>query len=107
VAILIVLAIPVACWSNPYLVCDPPDPAWNITQCEVEVTRNNVTTVYPGICGIDPADPTAFRLLDLAPEPGGQYTFRARWANGAGWWSDWSDPLNAVKAGKSGNIRIK
>ena len=98
----IVLFATVACAAPSFLCTDPsPTP---IASVEVEVTFAGITTVYPGTYIVSGSD---IRLLDLSTYANGSYIFRARWADASGWWSDWSDLLNAVKSGKPGNFRIK
>jgi len=102
---LIVLAmvlLPMVACASPFLCVDPSSTP--IAFVEVEVTVAGVTTVYPGTYIISGSD---IRLLDLVGYANGSYKFRARWADAAGWWSDWSIDLNAVKSGKPGNFRIK
>ncbi len=90
------------CHASPFLVCDPsPDP---ITAVEIEVTKGGITTIYSNPYSVIGAD---VRLLDLVGYENGSYIFRARWKAANDWWSDWSDPLAAVKSGKPGNFRIK
>jgi hypothetical protein len=101
VVMMVLFITSVAC-SSPFLVCDPSPEA--ITTVEIEITRGGATTVSPGTYIITGSD---IRLYDLAGFPNGAVTFRARWADASGWWSEWSDPLNAVKSGKPGNFRIK
>ena len=83
--------------AAPWLASNP-DPA-AITQVEVEITFEGITTVVPGIYQI--VGPDA-RLLDLAGRPAGQYKFRVRWADINNWWSDYSDPFEPGKPGKAG-----
>ena len=100
-AVIFFLSVSIAC-SSPFLACDPSSDA--IAFVEIEITRDSVTTVVPGSYTVVGADA---RLYDLVGFPNGAVKFRARWAVDAGLWSDWSDPLNAVKSGKPGNFRIK
>ena len=96
--ILLLLLIPSIVLANPMLVTDLPEQP--VTTCEIEVDG----TVQPGLCIISG---TNFEWLDLAGFANGQHTFKARWQDASGWWSEWSDPFVVIKPRKPGNIRIK
>lgn len=98
----IILCLPmVACAA--YLACDPsPD---DIVQVEIEVTHAGTTTVVPGTYIV--VDGTESKLYDLVGVPSGSYAFRARWTDATGWWSEWSESVNAVKPGGPKGFRIK
>ena len=88
-------------WADYLAVDKPTDGTPATTQVEV----NGVVT--DGICtfGSD-AIGDYVRILDVTTFTTGQYTFKARWHDGSGWWSDWSDPFVAGKPGVTGNARI-
>jgi hypothetical protein len=100
--LVMILVFPLTVWASPILVCDPS--ADVISQIEVETTYAGVTTITAGAYTVVSG---YVQLLDVAGFPNGAYTFRDRWSDASGWWSDWSVPLNAVKAGKPGNFKIK
>ena len=100
-AIIFLFMASIAC-AEPYLVCDPTTDL--ITQVEIEITHSGTTTVQTGYY-MD--QETYVELFDLANQPNGAYTFRARWATADNWWSDWSEPIEAVKSNRPGNFRIK
>lgn len=71
-----------------------------VSVSEVEV--NGI--VQSGITQLT-ADGTKIKLLNISGLPSGSHTFRARWHDGSGWWSDWSVPLSASRLGAPG-LRI-
>jgi hypothetical protein len=85
-----------------YLAVEKPT---NGTPTTVEVDIDGV--VISGLCifGSD-AIGDYVKILDVTTFSSGTYTFKARWHEGSGWWSDWSDPFVAGKPGVSGNARI-
>jgi hypothetical protein len=85
--------------ADPFLACDNPTD-FVPTVCEVEV--NGV--IQTANCTVSGAD---VLLLDLAGLAAGNYTFKARWHTGDGWWSEWSVPYIATKPEKPLNVRRK
>ncbi|MEN6375538.1 MAG: hypothetical protein ABFD75_12290 [Smithella sp.] len=71
---------------------------------EIEVTRGETVTYTTVPYAVTDGEVI---LLNLDGWQNGKYIFRARWADTSGWWSDWSEPLTAVKSGKPGNILVK
>lgn len=98
VAIMICL-LP-ACATAEWLTCDVAQTP--VTSVEVEVTKDGVVTLYPGVYIIDGL---RAKILDVINFTSGTYTFRAHWAEGE-WWSDWSTPATFSKPGKAGNFKI-
>jgi hypothetical protein len=79
-----------------FLVCDPQV---GVTQYQLEV--NGVV----GNTFVAETDGSAKISLDeYVP---GNYVFRLSAADDKGWWSDFSDPFDATKPGKSGGVRIE
>lgn len=100
--LLVVLVGPSFVMGSPFLACDPSTALIKVV--EVEITMGTVITVVPGIYVV--MNGNNVRLLDLAGRPNGAHKFRVRWHDGSGWWSDWSDPLDAAKPAKGGLLRI-
>ena len=67
----------------------------------VEVEVNG--TVVPGILVV--ADDYV-KILDVTGFASDNYVFKARWHDGSGFWSEWSDPFTAGRAGAPGNARV-
>ena len=74
----ILLILPTTSLASPFLACDIPTTAW--TRSEVEVDG----VIVEGIMQIN-IDGTALLLLDLANQPVGQHTFRARFKDAPEW----------------------
>ena len=98
--VFLMLLIPCVVFAEPYLITDPP--VSPVSVCEIEV--NGV--VQDGNCILH-ANGTDFEWLDLDGYASGSYTFRGRWQDASGWWSEWSDPFVVAKPAKPGNKRIK
>ena len=90
-----VLLIPSFVWAAQFLVCDLQA---GVTKYEIEV--NGV--VLPEVTA-EPDGSLKWSVDHLTPGP---YIFRARAVGAGGWWSDFSDPFDVNKPGKSGNVRI-
>ncbi|KKN01161.1 hypothetical protein LCGC14_1130500 [marine sediment metagenome] len=97
---VLVLAMASVVWGSPYLAVDVPTGDVP-TISEVEI--NGI--VQSGIIQLS-ADSLSYLLLDLDSFATGSYTFKVRWHDGFGWWSDWSDPFEAGKPGRSGILKI-
>lgn len=102
-----VLAMLLVCvtgaYASPFIATAPSES--NISMVEIEVTKDGSVALYPGTFTVSGAD---ILIFDLAPLTGnGSYTFRARWADAVGWWSDWSDPFTAIRVGRPGTFKIK
>jgi hypothetical protein len=96
--ILIILAIPFLAsisYASPFLVCDPQT---GVTKYEIEVNGT--------ILGQFNAETDGSAKVDLAGYSSGSYSFRLRAMGTDNWWSDFSDPFDATKPGKVGNVRI-
>lgn len=104
--LLLLLAIPV--FAAPFLACDLPETGVTITQTKVEITTNpGASQTIQEVTGLTTIQGTEYLLLDLATIANGKYSFRARWAEAGGWWSDYSLPFAVQKTGRPGNIHIK
>ena len=87
-------------YADVYLAVDNPAP-FVPTVCEIEVDG----VVQPGLVTI--LDAQTVLIYNVTTMVQGQHTFKARWHDGSGWWSDWSDPpFVAGKPGITGNARI-
>lgn len=90
--------------AAPFLGSDPHPGPIIPTQVQVETTPTGGTaTIVPGTYILDAGK---VKLLDLATYAPNKYTFRARWADATGWWSDWSAPFVAGKPNASGGLGI-
>jgi len=96
--IFILLTIPGSADAGPFLVADAP--AWVPAVCEVSVNGE----VEQGTCAINGSE---IYFLDLVAFTTGKYTFKVRWHDGSGWWSEWSNPFDATKPEKPLNVRNK
>lgn len=96
--LIILLILPVTVFAQ-FLACDIPTET--IIASEVEVDGG----IVQGMIQIS-VDGAAMLLLDLTGFPVGRHHFRARVKDASGWWSDWSDPLDAGKPGMLGNVRV-
>jgi len=84
--------------ADPFLVADTP--TFTPVVCEVSVNG----TVQQGTCAVNGAE---IYFLDLVGFTTGKYTFKVRWHDGSGWWSEWSIPFDATKPEKPSNVRNK
>lgn len=90
--------------AGPFLVCDLPPTGTEITQTQISYSVGSAgETLVAGSVIIKGSD---FLLYDLGSMPVGKYSFKARWADSTGWWSDWTDPITAGKPGKPGALKI-
>lgn len=91
--------------AAPYLACDLPAAGVTISKSEIEITKvkDGSTTTVSGLVNPRPGD---FLLLDLAGMAAESYRFRGRWADGTGWWSEWSPFLDAGKPAAMGGFRV-
>jgi hypothetical protein len=80
-----------------FLVCDPQ---LGVTSYKLEVNGVEDATTY-----LAEADGSAKIAVDSYSA--GNYTFRLKAIGEGGWPSDWSDPFNATKPLRSGNVRIE
>lgn len=98
---VITLAMTFTAHADFLAVDKPTDIIPTTTQVEVDGVVTN------GICvfGSD-ALGDYVKVLDVISFTPKSYTFKVRWHDGSGWWSDWSVPLVAGKPGTIGNARI-
>lgn len=92
-------------FASPFLICDPQT---GITQYQIEVKQQIGTppawNVIETTTFAAQADTSA--KWDLAKYTVGLYSFRLKAADAKGWWSDFSDPFDAIKCGKPGGVKI-
>ena len=85
-----------------WLACDIP--TFPVTSAEVEITSG---TSAPTIVKVTPvATSTDLLLLDLAPYPPDNYTFRARFVGTDGKPGAWSEPLQITPPPAPSNLRL-
>lgn len=91
--------------AAPYLACDLPAGGVTISKSEVEITKvkDGSTNIVAGLVNPRPGE---FIMLDLAGMAAESYRFRGRWADGTGWWSEWSPFLDAGKPAPAGGFRV-
>lgn len=92
------LAMAATANADLFLAVDVPT---DIVPVVSEVTVNDVIT--PSICIVTA---NYVKILDVTAFALGNYTFKARWHDGSGFWSDWSDPFVAARSGQAGSARI-
>lgn len=78
-----------------------------ITKVQIEKTVSGVTTVVSGVYIVRTDDVNIVNILDLTNLAPGNYRFRAQWATVSSLWSDWSDPFDATKPIKPGNVGVR
>lgn len=100
-AFLLAILFPSWGLAAPFLACTPSTAA--ISNVEVQVTRNNDTSILTGTYNIVGGDAL---LLDLSGYQPGQYEFRTRWKTATGWWSDWSAPFLPEKPVTPGSMKL-
>jgi len=91
---LFIIASVSVSYATEYLAADH---LAGVAVSEVEV--NGI--VQSGLVQVS-ADGNKILLLNVTNLPSGCQTFKARWRDGSGWWSDWSVPLDASKLGAPG-----
>jgi hypothetical protein len=92
--------------ANPRLAVDLPDPGWNISQTQVEVTTKETGSVevMPGLALVSGDDFIVLDLVNFAP---GKFRFRVRWAEASSWWSGWSEYGDFTHpSGPAGRVRV-
>lgn len=104
VCLLMVMAMGSA-RAAPYLACDLPAGGVTISKSEVEITKVKDSSINI-VAGLVNPRPGEFIMLDLAGMAAESYRFRGRWADGTGWWSDWSPFLDAGKPAPAGGFRV-
>ena len=102
--ILALLLMASTAWGSPFLGSDPHPAPIVPTQVQVEITpQGGSATVVAGTYNVVGPDVQLYDLNGLTPN---KYTFRVRWADGTGWWSEWSLPFVAGKPNAVGGLRV-
>ena len=106
-AIVVLFILVFMGWGNaaPYLACDLPDPADQVTGSDVEITKvsDGSVQVVPGLSTVRGSD---YLLADLSTYPPEKHRFRARFKNATAWPSEWSPFLDAGPPGVVKGSRI-
>jgi hypothetical protein len=106
VILSILVSASVVC-ASPFLACDLPEAGVTITQTKIEIVKNpGPSQTVTEVAGGTTIQGTNFILLDLSTLASGKYSFRARWADASGFWSDYSDPLVLGKPSKPAVLRV-
>jgi hypothetical protein len=106
VALVIFLSVGVAS-AAPFLACDLPEAGMTITQSRIEIVKNpGPSQTVMEVAGTTTIQGVNFVLYDLAGLTAGKYSFRARWADITGLWSDYSDPLVLGKPSKPSILHV-
>jgi hypothetical protein len=108
ILIILVILLSVSVVSAaPFLACDLPEAGVTITQVKVEITRNpGASQTVTEVAGTTTIQGVNFILYDLAGLTAGKYSFRAKWADSSGLWSEYSDPLVLGKPTRPSILRV-
>lgn len=91
----IIILTPIYALANTYLVCDPQE---DVAKYEIEINGS--------VSGQFTPEPDGSARYDITNFSNGHYVFRLRCSDSKGWWTEWSDPFDATRLDKVGNVRI-
>jgi hypothetical protein len=106
--VLVVLLLIVAVASaSPFLACDLPEAGFTPTQVKVEIITNpGSSQTVTEVAGTTTIQGSNFLLLDLGTLASGKYSFRAKWADASGFWSEYSLPLVSGKPSRPAVLHV-